>query len=56
VSGRTQTFDAGEPPFIVDGRGAASSDREDLEHIIRAAADVPDQYGFVIMGSQSILA
>ena len=29
--------------------------REDLEHIIRAAADVTDQYEFVIVGSQSIL-
>jgi len=29
--------------------------REDLEHIIRAAADVTDQYEFVILGSQSIL-
>lgn len=29
--------------------------REALEHIIRAAADVTDQYEFVILGSQSIL-
>jgi hypothetical protein len=29
--------------------------REDLEHIIRASADVTDQYEFVIVGSQSIL-
>lgn len=29
--------------------------REDLEHIIRAAADVTDQYEFVILGSQAIL-
>lgn len=29
--------------------------REELEHIIRAAADVTDQYEFVIVGSQSIL-
>lgn len=29
--------------------------REDLEHIIRAAADVTDQYEFIIVGSQSIL-
>jgi hypothetical protein len=29
--------------------------REALEHIIRASADVTDQYGFVIVGSQSIL-
>lgn len=29
--------------------------REELEHIIRASADVTDQYEFVIVGSQSIL-
>ena len=29
--------------------------REELEHIIRACADVTDQYEFVIVGSQSIL-
>lgn len=29
--------------------------REELEHIIRASADVTDQYEFVIIGSQSIL-
>jgi len=29
--------------------------REDLEHIIRAAADVTDEYEFIIVGSQSIL-
>ncbi|HSV57952.1 MAG TPA: hypothetical protein VLJ19_03560 [Variovorax sp.] len=29
--------------------------REDLEHIIRAAAEVTDEYEFVIVGSQSIL-
>jgi hypothetical protein len=29
--------------------------REDLEHIIRAAAAVTDQYEFIIVGSQSIL-
>ena len=29
--------------------------REDLEHIIRASADITDQYEFVIVGSQSIL-
>lgn len=29
--------------------------REDLEHIIRASADVTNQYEFVIVGSQSIL-
>jgi hypothetical protein len=29
--------------------------REDLEHIIRAAASVTDQYEFIIVGSQSIL-
>lgn len=29
--------------------------REELEHIIRASAEVTDQYDFVIIGSQSIL-
>lgn len=29
--------------------------REELEHIIRACADVTDQYEFVVVGSQSIL-
>lgn len=29
--------------------------REDLEHIIRASADISDQYEFVIVGSQSLL-
>lgn len=29
--------------------------REDLEHLIRAAATVTDEYEFVIVGSQSIL-
>lgn len=29
--------------------------REELEHIIRAAADITNQYEFVIVGSQSIL-
>lgn len=29
--------------------------REELEHIIRASADVTNQYEFVIIGSQSIL-
>jgi len=29
--------------------------REELEHIIRASADVTDQYEFIIIGSQSIL-
>lgn len=29
--------------------------REELEHIIRASADVTDHYEFVIVGSQSIL-
>lgn len=29
--------------------------REDLEHIIRASAEVTDQYEFIIVGSQSIL-
>lgn len=29
--------------------------REDLEHIIRASAQITDQYEFVIIGSQSIL-
>jgi hypothetical protein len=29
--------------------------REELEHIIRASADVTDQYEFMIIGSQSIL-
>ncbi|QBY55280.1 hypothetical protein E0W60_29740 (plasmid) [Cupriavidus oxalaticus] len=28
--------------------------REDLEHIIRAAADITDEYEFVVVGSQSI--
>lgn len=29
--------------------------REQLEHIIRASADITDQYEFVVVGSQSIL-
>lgn len=29
--------------------------RDELEHIIRAAADITDQYEFIIVGSQSIL-
>lgn len=29
--------------------------REDLEHVIRASADVTDQYEFIIVGSQAIL-
>lgn len=29
--------------------------RDELEHIIRASADVTDQYEFIIVGSQSIL-
>ncbi len=29
--------------------------RQDLEHIIRAAADVTNEYEFIIVGSQSIL-
>lgn len=29
--------------------------REDLEHIIRASADITDQYEFIIVGSQSML-
>ncbi len=29
--------------------------REELEHVIRASADVTDQYEFMIIGSQSIL-
>jgi hypothetical protein len=29
--------------------------REDLEHIIRASADITQQYEFIIIGSQSIL-
>jgi hypothetical protein len=29
--------------------------REQLEHIIRASADITDQYEFIIVGSQSIL-
>ena len=29
--------------------------REDLEHIIRASADVTQQYEFIIVGSQSLL-
>nr|WP_315591503.1 DUF6036 family nucleotidyltransferase [uncultured Cupriavidus sp.] len=29
--------------------------REDLEHIIRAAGEITDEYEFVIVGSQSIL-
>ncbi|MDQ7743885.1 hypothetical protein [Hydrogenophaga pseudoflava] len=29
--------------------------RDELEHIIRASADVTDQYEFVIVSSQSIL-
>jgi hypothetical protein len=28
--------------------------REELEHIIRASADITDQYEFVIIGSQSM--
>ena len=30
-------------------------EREELEHLIRAAADVTDEYEFVVIGSQSIL-
>lgn len=30
-------------------------EREDLEHLIRAAAEVTDEYEFIIIGSQSIL-
>ncbi len=29
--------------------------REDLEHIIRAAAEITNEYEFVVIGSQSIL-
>lgn len=29
--------------------------REDLEHIIRASADVTQQYEFIVLGSQSLL-
>lgn len=29
--------------------------RDELEHIIRASADVTDQYEFIIVDSQSIL-
>lgn len=29
--------------------------REELEHIIRASADITDRYEFVIVGSQSML-
>lgn len=29
--------------------------REDLEHVIRASADITNQYEFIIVGSQSIL-
>ena len=29
--------------------------RQDLEHIVRAAADVSNEYEFIIVGSQSIL-
>lgn len=29
--------------------------RDELEHVIRASADVTDQYEFIIVGSQSIL-
>lgn len=29
--------------------------REDLEHIIRAAAEITNEYEFVVVGSQSIL-
>lgn len=29
--------------------------REELEHIIRASADITNQYDFIIVGSQSIL-
>lgn len=29
--------------------------REELEHVIRASADITDQYEFVIVGSQSML-
>jgi hypothetical protein len=30
--------------------------RKDLEHIIRASADITEQYEFVVVGSQSLLA
>ena len=29
--------------------------RKDLEHLIRAAAEVTNEYEFVVVGSQSIL-
>ena len=29
--------------------------RNELEHIIRASADITDQYEFIIIGSQAIL-
>ena len=29
--------------------------RQDLEHLIRAAAEVTNEYEFVVVGSQSIL-
>lgn len=29
--------------------------RQELEHIIRASADITNQYDFMIVGSQSIL-
>ena len=29
--------------------------RQELRHIIRASGEVKDQYGFMIVGSQSIL-
>lgn len=29
--------------------------RDELEHIIRASAEITDQYEFIIVGSQSIL-
>ena len=37
------------------GGGACAMNREDLAHIIRAAADVTNEYAFIIVGSQSIL-
>lgn len=37
------------------GRRDADVNREDLEHLIRAAAAVTNEYEFVIVGSQSIL-
>ena len=30
-------------------------EREELEHLIRAAAEVTQEYEFIIIGSQSIL-